>query len=386
MAAVPDERADGARALTEEDRGAVRDGLARLLDSEVSEEKLRAGMKAARGYDEGLWRRLGAMGLLGIAVAPTHGGSGGGAVDVEMVAAELGRVLAPVPFVASAVVGGYLIERMVDTGSGDDAAAALLPALIDGSATLAIGGDAGVVPLRDRAHRVRFDRSDGGSATLSGELGLVLDGAHADATLIAVETPEGTTAGLVRAGAGVATEPQQANDPALRPARLRFDRAPAVMLDGLTPDTLEAARLRGVAALAAMQAGAARAIFGITVDYLKIRYQFGRPIGSFQALKHIAADLLVEVESATSAAHGAALALDYPDDAEPGRAVALAGFICADAFRTVSAEAIQLHGGIAYTEEHVAHLYWRRARAMAAMFGGADAHREAYLTHRETIA
>ena len=138
-------------------------------------------------------------------------------------------------------------------------------------------------------------------------------------------------------------------------------------------------------ALAGEQAGAARRIFDITVDYLKTRVQFGRPIGGFQAIKHMAADLLIEVESATSAARAAAQAIE--DDASDRQVlVNLASFACADAFSEVAATAIQMHGGIAFTWEHPAHLYLRRARADAQLFGNSDLYRERYVAALENAA
>ena len=131
-------------------------------------------------------------------------------------------------------------------------------------------------------------------------------------------------------------------------------------------------------ALAGEQAGAGRRVLDLTVDYAKARIQFGRPIGGFQAIKHMAADLLLESESAISAARNAAQKLeDGAPDADA--AVALAASACADAFVSIAATSIQMHGGIAFTWDHPAHLYLKRARSGATLFGGSNAHRERYL-------
>lgn len=364
-------------AIAEEDRDALRAGLARFLQAEASEEKLRRAMENERGYDDAIWQQLAALGLLGIGIGAESGGAGGGAVDVAVISEELGRSLVPLPFIETGVIAATLLEA----ANASEETETCLARIVAGDARMAIGGDADVVPYRDPHHTLTL----GSDGTVSGEVSLVMHGVTADYILLALDRDSATTVVLIAQDAGYVAEPQQANDPALRPARLRFDGTRCVALPELGAEECELARLRGVAALAAQQVGAARAVFETTVGYLGTRYQFGRPIGSFQALKHIAADLLVEVESATSAARAAARALDAgsPDAA---RSVALAGFICNDAFREVSAQAIQLHGGIAYTREHVAHLYWRRARAMLTMLGSSAVHREAYLQGWEKSA
>jgi len=135
-------------------------------------------------------------------------------------------------------------------------------------------------------------------------------------------------------------------------------------------------------ALAGEQAGAARRVFDMTTEYIKTRVQFGRPVGGFQAIKHMAADLLLEVESATSVAQRAAQAL-AEESPQAQELINLAAFACADAFSQVAATSIQMHGGIAFTWEHPAHLYCRRARADAQLFGSPDFYRERYLSALE---
>ncbi|MDG0980582.1 MAG: acyl-CoA/acyl-ACP dehydrogenase [Halieaceae bacterium] len=363
--------------ISDEDRNALRNSLSRLLEAAADEAKLRSGMEASRGYDSAIWQQLAEMGLLGITVNAGSGGIGGGAIDIAMVAEEIGRSLLPIPFIEAAVIAAALLEASEARDETND----FLARIIDGTATVAVGGKAGFVPYSDQANSLTID-PDG---KLSGEVSLVLHGATADYLLLAFDEGADTRVVFVKQGSDYVVEALQANDPALRPAKIRLGNAECIELTGLSVEAVELARLRGVAALAAQQVGAARAIFDITIEYLNTRYQFGRPIGSFQALKHMAADLLVEVESATSAARAAALALDAGGP-NVARTVALAGFVCADAFREVSAQAIQMHGGIAYTREHVAHLYWRRARAMLSMFGDSNSHREAYLQAWEKSA
>lgn len=363
--------------LHEDDRNAMRESLSRFLAAEADEAALRRGMELDRGYDPELWRQVCEMGLTGIAVPEDFGGVGGGARDVEMVCSELGRTLVPLPFLDSCVISTSLLTACASNGELKQ----VTDHVVSGTSIVAVGGDAPFVPLRDCHHELVFHDNQ----TVSGTVSLVLNAAVADFVLLGVNVGERIKVVLVPAAENVVRAPQKANDPLLRPNTVRFENAAAIELEQLTASDIEKARMRGVAALAALQAGAARAIFEITIEYLKTRYQFGRPIGSFQALKHMAADLLIEVESAISAAQAAAESIDA-GSLEAGRTTALAGFVCTDVFREVAAQAIQMHGGIAYTQEHVAHLYWRRSRAMLAMLGSAEEHREDYLKAWEKAA
>ncbi|MGL4541214.1 MAG: acyl-CoA dehydrogenase family protein, partial [Polymorphobacter sp.] len=205
----------------------------------------------------------------------------------------------------------------------------------------------------------------------------------ADVLLVLAHGPAGMGIFEVAANAaGVTISPLPTFDRTLRLARIDFSAAAATPVGTAGWPAAEAAMQLALVALAGEQAGGARRMFEMTVDYAKTRIQFGRAIGSFQAIKHMAADLLIEVESATSAARAAAAALDAagagsnePADA----AIHLAAFACADAYTTVTSTAVQMHGGIAFTWDHPAHLYLRRARAQAQLFGAPAFHRERFL-------
>lgn len=365
------------KSLHEDDRSAMRESLSRFLIAEADEATLRRGIDFSQGYDPKLWRQICEMGLTGIAAAEVFGGAGGGAKDVEMVCSQLGRALNPMPFLDSCVIGTGLLTAC----SSNTHLKHIIENVVSGESIVAIGGNAPFVPLQDSRHNLTIHADH----TISGTVSLVLNAATADFILIGITVDDQIKVFIVPTQANVVCTAQQANDPLLRPCAVCFENAAAIELNALTETDLEQARLRGVAALAAWQAGAARALFEVTIEYLKTRYQFGRPIGSFQALKHMAADLFLEVESATSAALAAAEAIDE-EKLEVARTVALAGFVCTDVFREVAAQAIQLHGGIAYTQEHIAHLYWRRSRAMLPMLGSADKHREDYLKALEIAA
>lgn len=363
--------------ISDEDRRALRDGFARYLDADVHEEKLRAGIAGDQGYDPAIWQQMAEMGLLGIATPEATGGIGGGAIDVALVMEEVGKKLTPVPYVSTCVVAAEMIARFAP----DAVMAELLEKIIAGELVVSTGGTGAFVALPDKSNDLTVKPVGDGWA-VNGAVSFVSHGGIADYHLLGLNEEGVQSVFLVKASDAVSAEQLKTNDPAQRLFKLKFTDAVATKLEGIDADGLNQVRLRAIAANAAEQAGATRAIFDITMEYLRTRFQFGRPIGSFQAMKHMAAELLIEVESATSAALAAAKALDA-DEATATKFVALAAFTCKDAFREVSAQAIQMHGGIAYTEEHVAHLYWRRARAGLPLFGASDEHREIYLTCRE---
>lgn len=363
--------------ISDEDRQALRDGFARYLDTAAHEEKLRAGISNDRGYDETIWQQMAEMGLLGIAIPEDFEGVGGGAIDVALVMEEVGKKLLPVPFVSTCVVAAEMITRFGDEVTKQT----LLQKIVTGKLVISTGGSGDFVSLSDNDHGLSIRPFDKGWA-MNGEVSFLSHAGGADYHLLGLKEEGVQSAYLVKASDAVSAERLTTNDPAQRLFTLNFSDAEAIKLEGMDADSINQVRMRGIAALAAEQAGATRAIFDITMEYLRTRYQFGRPIGSFQAIKHMAAELLVEVESATSAALAAAKALDAGSPSA-AKFVSLAAFTCKDAFRTVSVQAIQMHGGIAYTEEHIAHLYWRRARAGLTLFGSSDQHREHYLKSRE---
>jgi alkylation response protein AidB-like acyl-CoA dehydrogenase len=187
------------------------------------------------------------------------------------------------------------------------------------------------------------------------------------------------------ASPGITIERLESFDQTQRFARITFTSAQGVPIAGADGTVIERMLDLARVALAGEQAGAAHRLFDMTIEYIKTRVQFGRPVGGFQALKHMAADLLVEVESSISAARQAAQAL--ADGApESDALVNLAAFTCADAFSQVAATSIQMHGGIAFTWEHPAHLYLRRARTDALLFGSPSFYRDRYLSVLEKSA
>ena len=317
------------------------------------------------GHDAALWDVLGVqVGLAGLGL-PEEAGGIGGLAELAAVCEELGRALLPVPLLSSTVLAGQVLAR-----TGASGAPALERVAAGEVAALAVADPDGAW---DPA-LVELTASGG---TVDGVAPFVLDGAAAVLLVVAARTPDGVDLFLVdTAAAGVDAVAVETLDLSRSSAVVTLTDAPATPLTtGGTADAVvrPALDVAGVA-LAAEQLGGAEACLAMTVDYVKDRRQFGRPIGSFQAVKHVCADLLVLVETCRSAVVRAVEA--EGSDEALAEAAAVAQAWCSDAYRAVTAETVQLHGGIGFTWEHDAHLYFRRARADAALLGSAAQHRE----------
>jgi alkylation response protein AidB-like acyl-CoA dehydrogenase len=356
--------------LSAEERVALTDAVTRLLADYGAEADVRRSMETERGYDPDLWRRLANMGVVGLMVDEAWGGVGAGPMELEAVMEAAGAALLCSPLLASGVLAAELLRALGDEG----AQARLLPGIAAGSsiATVAFTGEAATWTEDAVAVAAEGDQ-------LSGVASYVLHGQNADVLLALARTAGGLAVFEVEAkDQGVTITALPTFDHTLRLARIAFDRAPGRRLTGGAWPAARAAMDLALVALAGEQAGGARRCLEMTVGYAKDRFQFGRAIGSFQAVKHMAADLLLESESAVSAARHAAQRLaEGASDADA--AVSLAAFACADAFVKTTADAVQMHGGIAFTWDHPAHLYLRRARADAQLFGTPSAHRERFL-------
>ncbi|AKS35342.1 acyl-CoA dehydrogenase family protein [Mycolicibacterium goodii] len=350
-----------------------------LLQGQCTEHHVRQTISSGDGYDPELWRKLAAQGVTGLLIDPEYGGVGLGALELEAVAEETGAALLPAPFIGSAVLATALIDS---AGTAEDKQR-LLPGLAEGTsiATVALTGARGTWAQEGVAVRATEGSDD---YTLSGNAHYVLSGQIADIILVVARTDTSAVGGVgvfevAPDAAGLTRTAATVFDPSVRLSTFTFEDTPARRIGTAGWDAVSHALDLAVIALAGEQVGGTRRIFDITVDYLKTRIQFGRAIGSFQALKHMAADLLVQVESSTSAARHAA-ALKAAGTEEAAGAIALAGFFCAEAYNTTAMQAIQMHGGIGFTWEHPAHLFVRRARTGLQLFGGSTRHRERYLT------
>ncbi len=338
-------------------------------------ERVRIMMADPAGLDDADWRRMAALGWHGLLFPEEYGGSGLGMLELAIVLEEMGRALLPGPF-----IGTLLAGLAVLAGGSDAQRRRWLPRLCDGSlrATLALLEESG---RWDAAGVVARARPDGDALVLSGTKRFVPEAARADLLVCAVRRDDDRALALVlvEGGAhGLAITPLATMD--------RTRRVDAVTLDGVRvgPESVlscdaEAvlARLldRGRIALAADMAGGAARVLEMTVEYAKVRRQFGRAIGSFQAIQHQCADMLVEVEKAKAAMYYAAYA-DAAGADDAALAAATAKAIAGDAYRFVTAHAIQVHGGIGFTWEHDLHLYFKRAQSDEVTFGDATWCRE----------
>ncbi|WP_327126266.1 MULTISPECIES: acyl-CoA dehydrogenase family protein [unclassified Streptomyces] len=362
----------------------IRRTLRELLVKRCGPGEVRSAVRTAHGYDEALWRQLAQdLGLPGLALAQEYGGVGCGPVELAVACEETGRALLPSPLLATAALAAPLIAAL-----GTEAQrTALLPRIAAGelTATLAAPGGSLSTALGLTGDTTGGAWAGGGRAggvqarpgpegwRLYGEAGRVLDGHSAGLLLVAAHTggfPRSRTLlFLVRAdtATGLARTRQTSLDETRPLARVELRDTPAELLGA--DDTVDAAGPAGAlaavgrtaaAVLAAEAVGVAASALDRTVEYVKVREQFGRAIGSFQAVKHRLADLYVRVQAARSAAYYAAW-----DPTAGGLALAQA----LETLRITTAEAVQLHGGIGFTWEHEAHLYFKRAAADELLFG-----------------
>jgi alkylation response protein AidB-like acyl-CoA dehydrogenase len=354
----------------------LRASVRRFLADKSPSEAVRRWMESAEGHDPALWRQMAEqLGLQGLALPEEYGGAGYGPVELGIVLEEMGRALLPAPFLSSVALAGQALAI-----SGDDAAKQRwLPGIADGTRTAALAvSEEGSAWTVDGARTAATPKGAGWA--LDGTKTFVIDGASADLLLVVARADDGPALFAVEGTDGVTRSPLTALDPTRRLAHVTLEAAPAVRVgpagdqSGYLRDVLDLA----IVALAAEQVGAAQACLDMSVEYAKIRVQFGRPIGSFQAIKHKCADMLLEVESAKSAVYNAAaVAADRIAGAGEDLpiAAAVAGAYCSTTAVHAAKETVQIHGGIGYTWEHDAHLYLKRAKSSELLLGAPTAHR-----------
>ncbi|MWA03203.1 acyl-CoA dehydrogenase [Actinomadura sp. LD22] len=373
--------------LLTEERAGLRDVVRRCLERSAGPRPYLSGEAGGRGpHDAELWRLLAdEVGVPGLIVAEESGGAGATFADLAVVAGELGRTLAPVPFFSTVALATTAL--LVQDGEGP--AAELLARIARGAtATLAWCEDDGSWDLSSPATAAH---QDGDRWTLTGRKLLVVDAVTADLLLVAARTEEGPGLFAVeREAAGLVREAASTLDLTRALGTVAFDAAQARPV-GLGPGVarrLGTALDLAIVLLAAEQVEAAQARLDDAVAYAKQRVQFGRPIGGFQAIKHTLVDVLLKVEMARSAGHAAA---DAADDylADPGErtahrlaaAASVAKAMCSEAFMHAAEETLHVCGGIGFTWEHDAHLYYRRAKSTELFLGTPDQHRDRLAGH-----
>ncbi len=363
----------------------LRSAVRSVLEDRADFNSVLARTESAQTYDTGLWRTLAAeVGCAGLLVPEALGGAGASFREAAVVAEEIGRSVAPVPFLGSSVLATVALLALADAaGSGGaQEVSGLLADLASGTRTAALAVPFSSVPGSRPEPAVRVGPGAEGDASqgyrLSGTVHGLADALPADLFLVPAD---GVPYGLfvVQAdAAGVTRTPVTSLDMTRQLCDLTLDGAPATRIAAGShgSEAVLAALQAGAGMLAAEQLGLAERALDITVAYVKQRYQFARPVGSFQAIKHRLADWWVAVTQARAASRYAAACLAEGDPDAP-LAVALAKATCSDVAMLAGQEMIQLHGGIGFTWEHPAHLYLKRAKSDSIGLGTADRHRAA---------
>jgi alkylation response protein AidB-like acyl-CoA dehydrogenase len=347
-----------------EEQEQLRDVVGRFCRDKSPSATIRKLMDSDSGFDRDVWRQIcGQLGLAALHIAEEKGGLGYSAVELGIVMEELGRSLLPAPYLSSVLASTALAE-IDDAAVRDPLMAAITSA--EKLATLILDPRSGYPLTRELA--ANADR-------LHGTVRAALDAHQADLLLVIVADRAQPVLFAVETGAeGLTSRPLHTMDRTRRFAELRFDGVPATRLGALTDAQVERVYDTALVALSNEMAGGAQALLASTVAYTKARVQFGRPIGSFQAIKHRLADLLVDVELAKVAGYQAAAALAAGEEVSAN--ASLAKFVTSDAYMTMAREAIQLHGGIGFTWEQDTHLWYRRAKSSEVFLGTPAFHRE----------
>jgi alkylation response protein AidB-like acyl-CoA dehydrogenase len=345
-----------------------------FLEAKSPESEVRRLMETTEGYDPAVWSQMAnELGLQSLIIPEEYGGQGFSYVELTVVLEEMGRALLCAPYFSSVVLAANALIH-----SGDDTARKdLLPGIASGEtiATVAFTEPNG---RWDESGIEATARRDGDGWRLDGTKMFVLDGHLADLVIVAARGDAGVSLFRVAGDAeGLTRTPLSTMDQTRKQAKLELAGVPATLVgaEGQGWEVMGRVLDLAAVALAAEQVGGAQLVLEMAVQYAKDRVQFGRPIGSFQAIKHKCADMLLEVESAKSAAYYASWCAAELNDELP-EVACLAKAYCSEAYFHAAAENIQIHGGIGFTWEHPAHLYFKRAKSSELLFGDPTYHRE----------
>ena len=352
------------------------------LDENCPLETVRMLMDTERGYDDGHWAAIAEMGWLGMAIPSEWGGAGFAFLELFVLLEEQGRSLFCAPFLSTVVMAAGVVEEAGDDRQKKE----ILSAIASGELIAAVAFTEPNGRWEAEGVTTEARPRPGGGWTLNGTKSFVLDGHVADLLVVAAGADQGVSLFLVPAGTeGVARGRLETMDQTRKQAEITLTDVHLASDALLGPEgggwpILDRMLERAAVALSAEQVGGAQACLEMAVSYAKVRKQFGRPIGSFQAIKHKCADMLAQVESARSAAYYAGWALSEDNEERPLMA-SLAKSYCSESYFFSAAENIQIHGGIGFTWEHNAHLYFKRAKSSELLFGDPSFHREKIAVH-----
>jgi alkylation response protein AidB-like acyl-CoA dehydrogenase len=352
----------------------LRDMVRHFCTQHVTEETVRKTMESDLGHDPALWRRLGSeLGVLGLAVPEEYDGAGAGLVALAVAVEELGAALLCGPVLGSLALATTALCALDDETVKRD----LLSRIVSGELVASVAAPFPRGAFDRAAVSVNATARDGGWV-LDGRVEHVPDAFGADLLLVPAQGPEGLALYVVEGGSdGLSRLSLGTLDLTRRQAHVELASCPARRLAGAeaTLTALEHAARTAAVLLAAEQVGGAQTMLSRTVAYVSERHQFGVPIGSFQAVKHRCADMLVAVEQARSVAYHGAWALERGTD-DPELASGIAKAVASDAYLKVTKDAVQLHGGNGFTWEYAPHLYFKRATADLLTLGTPDDHLE----------
>jgi alkylation response protein AidB-like acyl-CoA dehydrogenase len=360
----------------DEEQAALAASVRDVIEATYGIAYVRRMLDDPRGFSSEFWSDAARLGWLGLLAEERFGGIGRGPLEMVAVQQELGRGVVPGPFLASAVLATVALQRF----GSEEQKVRWLPALVAGTtiATVAFQeasgtwGESGVALTAARSSRGRFH--------LTGEKRFVLDAHAADLVVVPARAPEGVTLFLVETSCpGITIQPMKTIDDTRRLSTVRLDgvevdgsRVLSGVGSGWAP--LQAIADVGRVALCAEMVGGAERALEMCTDYARVREQFGRPIGSFQAIQHKCADMLVRVEGARSMTFAAAMSLANRDEDAVSDA-SIAKSWCGEAYRSVTTEGVQIHGGLGFTWELDMHLFYKRAKSSETLLGDARFHR-----------
>ena len=357
-----------------EDQLQFRDVVRKFLDDQSPMTAVRALQETEAGFDAKVWHSLGRdLGLPGTHLPEAYGGLGFGPIELGIILEEMGRSLYCGPFFSSAVMAGYAVSLFADEARRQ----ALIPELSSGDLRATL-----VLDSLNSPEQVGKTLAVDSAEQLTGRAEIVIDGSSADELFVMAESPEGLGLYHVSPSAsGVNLQARESIDLARKLSRVAFDHAPAQKLGRVDPSGLQRFWNLACVALSHEMIGGAGALLESTVEYTKIRVQFGRPIGSFQALKHRCADLLMSLEFAKAATYQAAFGLAV--DKGPSFSANMAKAMASDCFMETARAAIQLRGGLGFTWEDDTHLYFKRAKCDEVLLGLPHVHRERMIQQME---